>query len=140
MLIIRSLANPTIPPSTVIRSFSVWRRSFWQNALLCPLQVLRDYALLCDRLLQKWAVDGRKLPSLRTLVKPVLNLFHGEKHGRKWKAMIDQELKTATSLSELFDKSLIVLPDEVLNSRPEDMAQGEIPAFTTEQLPPSVQM
>ena len=90
--------------------------------------------------MQKWAVDERRQPSLRTLVKPVLNLFHGEKHGRKWKAVIDQELKTATTLSELFDRSLIILPDEVLNSRPEDVAQRDIPAFTTGQLPFNVQM
>lgn len=96
--------------------------------------MLRDYIQVCERICEKWTMDERKQPSLRTMIKPVLNLFVGEKHGRKWKAVLDQELKTATTMTELIEKSLPILPQDVLDRPPETSLLKENVTNMTEQL------
>jgi len=39
--------------------------------------------------------DGHQDPNIRLLVKPLLNLFHGDKGGRRWKNAVDGALKDA---------------------------------------------
>ncbi len=67
--------------------------------MLCPLlllpritlhrasavQVLQDYARYADAQLGRWSVkeDGHKDPGVRLLMRPVLNLFHGEKGSKR---------------------------------------------------------
>jgi hypothetical protein len=43
----------------------------------------------------RWQVkaDGHQDPNIRLLVKPLLNLFHGDKGGRRWKNAVDGALK-----------------------------------------------
>lgn len=45
----------------------------------------------------RWAIkeDGHREPNARTLLKPVLNLFHGERGSKRWKAAMDAALKDA---------------------------------------------
>lgn len=74
------------------------------------------------------------MPSLRTLIKPVLNLFHGERHGRKWKAFIDQELKTSQNLKDLLQRTLPIIPDEVLDLPP-GSGEDQEGTFTIDELP-----
>eukprot|EP00210_Caulerpa_lentillifera_P001660 g1595.t1 len=98
-------------------------------------QALEDYAIACDEILQKWRNDNRRLPSLRTQIKPVLNLFHGERRGRKWKALIDQELKTCGNLPQLLERTLPIIPDEILDQPPPAKEEQNGGVFTTEELP-----
>ena len=49
--------------------------------------------------------DGTPSPNVRTLVKPLLNLFHGERGCKRWKQAVDTELRTAVSVSGLLEVS-----------------------------------
>ena len=68
--------------------------------------------------------DGHRDPNLRVLVKPLLNLFHGDRGNKRWKNLIDAELKERKhkTLKELMDATLRVLPDEVLDAPPKPAA------------------
>ncbi len=48
-------------------------------------QVLRDYAAYAAAMQGRWEVkpDGHQEPNVRALMKPILNLFHGEKGTKK---------------------------------------------------------
>lgn len=48
-------------------------------------QVLEQYCQYADGMHGRWAVkeDGHAEPSVRTMIKPLLNLFHGEKGSKK---------------------------------------------------------
>mmetsp|Transcript_22389 Transcript_22389/g.42693 ORF Transcript_22389/g.42693 Transcript_22389/m.42693 type:complete len:108 (+) Transcript_22389:519-842(+) len=52
------------------------------------------------------------------LVKPLLNLFHGEVGGKAWRRSVDASLRSATSVEQLLDQTLGVIPDEVLDAPP----------------------
>lgn len=47
--------------------------------------VLQQYAEYADGIQGRWAIndDGHQNPSVRAMMKPVLNLFHGEKGSKK---------------------------------------------------------
>lgn len=49
------------------------------------MQVLRDYAAYAGSMQGRWGVrdDGHQEPSVRAMMKPILNLFHGEKGSKK---------------------------------------------------------
>ena len=66
-------------------------------------QVLEDYAIYGDSVLGKWFVrdNGQKNPNVRTVFKPLLNMFHGERGSKRWKQVVDAKFKTATSVSGL---------------------------------------
>ena len=70
---------------------------------LLRLQVLEDYALYGDAMLGRFGArtDGTPSPNVRTLVKPLLNLFHGERGCKRWKQAVDAELKSAVTVSGL---------------------------------------
>jgi hypothetical protein len=38
--------------------------------------------------------DGSHDPNIRTIIKPLLNLFHGERGGKRWKNAVDIALRT----------------------------------------------
>lgn len=90
--------------------------------------------------MHKCVADGRKQPTIRTMLKPVMNLFHGERRGKKWKSLLDQELKNAASLSDLFDRTLPILPDDVLDQPPNEQLGDNPIAFATGQLPPPAEL
>jgi len=84
-------------------------------------QVLAEYCQYADAMLGRWAVkgDGHMEPGVRTMIKPLLNLFHGEKGSKKWKNEVDGILKAnPATLREVLDRSLHCLPDEVLDAPP----------------------
>ena len=66
-------------------------------------QVLEDYATYGDSVLGKWFVrpKGQKNPNVRTVFKPLLNMFHGERGSKRWKQVVDAKFKTAVSISGL---------------------------------------
>ncbi len=83
-------------------------------------EVLYKYAEYADAMVGKWHVkkDGHKVPSVRVLVKPVIGMFAGEKNGKKWRAGVDQALRTANSVTEVLDATLPILSDDVLDAPP----------------------
>jgi hypothetical protein len=64
--------------------------------------------------------DGYHDPNIRVLVRPILNLFHGDRGGKKWKNAVDGALKAGglSSFSDLMDKTLGQIPDEILDAPP----------------------
>lgn len=53
--------------------------------------------------------------SMRAVVKPLLNLFHGERNGKLWRRTIDDGLKKRLTMDQLIDTAIAVVPDEVLD-------------------------
>lgn len=80
----------------------------------------------------RWQVkeDGHRDPSLRALVKPLLNLFHGDRGNKAWKNAIDVELRTKqfNNMSELMAVVLPVVPDDVLDAPPKTAAAAALAA------------
>jgi tRNA-dihydrouridine synthase A len=65
------------------------------------LQVLEQYSVYGDSMLGRWGrrPDGALQPGVRSIVIPILGMFHGQPGARRWRQAIDQELRTATSVS-----------------------------------------
>ena len=53
-------------------------------------QVLEAYARYADGMLGRWRSDedGRRVPGLRVLFKPLLGMFHNEPRARMWRAAV----------------------------------------------------
>jgi tRNA-dihydrouridine synthase A len=77
-----------------------------ENPAVNRRQVLKEYAEYADQMCGRWGVadDGHKNPSVRTLMKPILNLFAAEPRNKNWKRLVDDVIKRADSVSELLDK------------------------------------
>lgn len=109
-----------------------------ENAAQSRRQVLADYCKYADPMLGRWFVkpDGHKSPSMRVLIRPLLNMFHGERGSKKWKSAIDFELTRkddpACSVSELMARTLPLLADEVLDAPPASVVPN-FEMFTAEQ-------
>ncbi|KAL4452462.1 hypothetical protein ABPG75_008124 [Micractinium tetrahymenae] len=98
-----------------------------ENAATSRRQVLSDYAAWADTMIGRWrtAEDGHKSPNVRTLVKPLLGMFHGEPRAKKWRAEVDAALKTATCVSQVLEMTLPVLKPETLDAPPKPL--GALP-------------
>ena len=101
------------------------------------LQVLRDYCRYADPLVGCWHVkeDGHKSPSVRVLVKPLLNLFHGERKNKRWKCAIDKmllEKPGPQTVTEVIDRTLPILDDGLVDAPP-DAVTCPPDLFTAEQ-------
>ena len=83
--------------------------------------MLKDYAAFADAMHGKWgtAADGTRKPTLRVLMKPIINLFHGEPGCKRWKRSVDEHIKGSNSISQLLEKTLGALSDRVLDAAPE---------------------
>ena len=88
--------------------------------LYMHLQVLHEYGRYADAMIGKWLVrdNGQKSPNVRTVFKPLLNMFHGERGSKRWKQAVDARFKTATSVSDLLKETLECFPDDVLDAPP----------------------
>lgn len=64
--------------------------------------------------------------SPRAVVKPLLNLFHGERHGKLWRRVIDEYLRHGRSVGEIIDAAILVVPREVV-----DVPCGTSAAYTS---------
>lgn len=54
--------------------------------------------------------------SFRTVVRPLLNLFYGERNGKVWRRVLDERLRADMSnVGEIIDAAMCVLPQEVLD-------------------------
>lgn len=96
------------------------------NPTISRRQVLEEYTEYADAMVGKFYVkpDGHKVPSVRTMVKPLLGMFAGEPRGKKWRAAVDAALKTAESVSEVMEKTLWVLKPETLDAPPKMVVGG----------------
>lgn len=83
-------------------------------------EMLYAYARYADGKIGSLGVkpDGHKMPSLRTLTKPILGMFSNEPRGKKWRAAVDTELRHCETLTEVLDKTLGVLPEDILMRAP----------------------
>ena len=108
-----------------------------QHTMSLVMQVLQDYCAYADPMIGRWHVkdDGHKHPNVRGLAKPLLNLFHGERGNKRWKAEIDKVLlqkPPPETVSELMDRTLHMIDDSALDSPPEDIVPLYEP-FAAEQ-------
>jgi tRNA-dihydrouridine synthase A len=111
-------------------------------------EVLREYAKYADDMIGRWNIkeDGHRYPSVRILTKPLLSMFHNAPRGKKWRAAVDGVLKTATSVSEVLDRTLDVLIPEVLDAPPTELKAVEateescrelLTHYAAEEIPPT---
>jgi tRNA-dihydrouridine synthase A len=106
-------------------------------------ELLYEYAAYADGQIGKQCIkpDGHKVPSLRTLTKPILGIFSNEPRGKKWRAAIDKELRTSATLTEILDKTLGILPEDVLLRGPVSIDRktldctGVVPGLAATPLP-----
>lgn len=85
------------------------------NRAVSRRQVLEEYVEYAD------SVKGRynpHRPSLRALIMPLINLFHGEKGGARWRRAIDVALRNSTTLKDVVRECLPSLSDDVLDAPP----------------------
>lgn len=102
----------------------VWGES--SNPCTNRKELLYRYAAYADGMIGKWCVkeDGFKSPNVRVLTKPLLGMFTGEPRGKKWRAAVDAALKTATTVTEILDTTLDVLPEDVVLRSPGKISQS----------------
>ena len=90
---------------------------------------IERYAEYCDDVERLAADDGELAPNPRVLVKPVLNLFHGERGCGNWKRSSDYLLRqaklrasnadsTTPRTSDLLHAMMRVIDDDVLDAPP----------------------
>ena len=100
-------------------------------------QVIDAYCRYADAMVGRWSIkdDGYRTPSVRVLLKPLYNMFHGERGGRKWKAAMDDALRTDTSittLSDLIKRTIHHVDPAALDAAP-CSARSTFQPFTAEQ-------
>lgn len=106
-----------------------------ENPMANRRQLLREYCAYADSIQGRWKSEGEvqasagggspitsasylavrpasvplssQHPNVRALVRPILNLFAGERGNRMWKQLLDKEIKTARTLSELVDRQAL---------------------------------
>ncbi|GLI67721.1 hypothetical protein VaNZ11_011921 [Volvox africanus] len=101
--------------------------------------VIERYRQYAESMVGRWAIkpDGHADPSIRTLMKPLLNLFHGEPGCKRWKNTVDELLRSGpSSFGEVLDRSLHHIPDHVLDAKPRQPDLAALPPFELDtQLP-----
>mmetsp|Transcript_16003 Transcript_16003/g.21151 ORF Transcript_16003/g.21151 Transcript_16003/m.21151 type:complete len:454 (+) Transcript_16003:40-1401(+) len=76
-------------------------------------EVLERYGEYCDR------IEGIRGPKVRqTLKKHILNVFAGQKHGKKFRCAMDELVRTDLPLSKVFQSAAEILADETLDAKP----------------------
>ena len=90
-------------------------------------ELLYAYAEYADQQIGSQCIkpDGHKVPSLRTVTKPILGMFSNEPRGKKWRAAVDSELRKCNTLTELLDNTLSVLPEDILMRGPREAFDRE---------------
>ncbi|KAG2489249.1 hypothetical protein HYH03_012269 [Edaphochlamys debaryana] len=109
---------------------AVWGEA--ANPAASRREVIAAYREYAESMHGRWSVkaDGHHDPSVRTLMRPLLNLFHGEGGCKRWKAAVDEVLKAgAGSIGEVLDATLPFLSAEVLDAPPRQPDLAALPAF-----------
>jgi hypothetical protein len=65
--------------------------------------MLQQYAAFADSQLGRWQrrADGSMSPNARLMTMPLLQLFHAEPGGNKWKSAVDASLRKATTVTQV---------------------------------------
>lgn len=83
------------------------------GTVLTRRRVLRDYIAYANNEIEFTGC------SRRAVLKPLLNLFHAEPNGKKYRRVIDECLRDpALSVSEIVNRATSVLPESVLDAPP----------------------
>lgn len=76
--------------------------------------------------------------SLRAVIKPLLNLFHGEPNGKKYRRVIDESLRDPRlKVGDIVRLACSVLADSVLDASPPSLV-GDVHRDTGSRLTPTV--
>jgi tRNA-dihydrouridine synthase A len=88
-------------------------------------EFLDKYAEYADETVGRFgtAKDGYRVPSVRHMMHPIQNLFHGCANNKTWRRLVDEELQKRAKLSEttvrsILDNTLSAISDEDLDSPP----------------------
>ncbi|XP_068636576.1 uncharacterized protein [Aristolochia californica] len=76
-------------------------------------QILEGFQVYADSVLGRY---GHGKPSLRQVVKPLLNLFHSEPGNGLWKRKADSSLRHCQTVKSFLEETLEAIPDAVLDS------------------------
>lgn len=76
-------------------------------------QVLDQFQIYGDSVLGK---NGSYRPSVRQLVKPLLNIFHSEPGNSLWKRKADTALRHCTTIKSFLEEALEAIPETVLDA------------------------
>ncbi|CAI5483351.1 unnamed protein product [Closterium sp. Yama58-4] len=105
------------------------------NPLESRRQLLHLYAQYADSAVNQFG-PGR--PNVRTLVKPLLGLFHCEAGAGKWRRLIDTEIRQAKTVEQLLSLTLHAFPQHVLDAPPSSfLSSPHTPPYTARPTVPS---
>ncbi|KAK9804135.1 hypothetical protein WJX73_003545 [Symbiochloris irregularis] len=105
-------------------------------------QVLEKYIGYAESVIGRFGTksDGSPVPTMRSTVKPLLALFHGEKGCKAWKRSLDASmLAGGMDVAAVIQSAMRAVPDEVLDAPPCPPSSLPI-AFATGELPPPVSL
>ncbi|GJP73996.1 hypothetical protein CLOP_g4649 [Closterium sp. NIES-67] len=104
------------------------------NPLESRRELLHLYAQYSDSAINQFG-PGR--PNVRTLVKPLLGLFHCEPGAGKWRRLIDTEIRQAKTIDHLLSLTLHAFPPHVLDAPPSSfLSHPTSPSSPTLATPP----
>ncbi|CAN6440268.1 unnamed protein product [Victoria cruziana] len=76
-------------------------------------QIIEKYQAYSDSVIGKY---GPNRPSLRLVVKPLLNIFHSEPGNSLWKCKIDAAIRRCKTMKSLLKETLEAIPDSILDA------------------------
>lgn len=88
-------------------------------------QVLEKYIVYGDSELGKY---GHR-PTVRDIVKPLLNLFHSAPGNGQWKRNADAAFRNCTTIKSFFEETIDAIPDSVLDSPVSEPPLGRTDLF-----------
>lgn len=89
-----------------------------EQEVLTRRKVIRRYLEYAEKELEQYG------GSVRVVVKPLLNLFHGEPNGKRYRRVIDEGLKDGLELRKIIERACGVLGDDVLDGLPPCIRKG----------------
>ena len=93
----------------------------------CPSRrvFLQRYAEYADENIGRFGTtkDGYRVPSVRHMMHPIQNLFHGCANNKLWRRLVDEELqkrakRPETTVASILDATLVAISDEDLDAPP----------------------
>ncbi|GJP42845.1 hypothetical protein CLOM_g2373 [Closterium sp. NIES-68] len=125
--------EPVFAFSTSLHASPLSTSFFSLSLVVCPL-LLHLYAQYSDSAINQFG-PGR--PNVRTLVKPLLGLFHCEPGAGKWRRLIDTEIRQAKTIDHLLSLTLHAFPPHVLDAPPSSfLSHPTSPSSPTLATPP----
>ncbi|XP_010241244.1 PREDICTED: uncharacterized protein LOC104585905 isoform X2 [Nelumbo nucifera] len=79
----------------------------------------RQFQVYGDSILGKY---GPNKPSVREVVKPLLNIFHSEPGNGLWKRKADTAFRHCTTIKAFLEETLDAIPDSVLDKTPDKIS------------------